>query len=299
MERCFQITDSDIPAASASLDSTLIENGKLAIFYFQNFEKESAGDRDVMVVCPMGNEKIGRADLLIGNANVVMNIVGNHSEEDEKTKGLLYQDFVLADCNIVILHGRVISVFDIVNKQVEPQHLTLNGDFSDPYNFSCEPKAIWMMDKDTPDTTYRWKVIILFRNGEVKELKSIGTTFLLYQYLQDINRQPVKLSSKIVKILRNKNSTNQPVYFIVERESDSKRVLGTIEFTSQTYREFDIPGTNATTTYVVLDNKDPKMFWQDIACFSTTREGETYSQKMVHARVRIGCKILSKNYLSF
>jgi hypothetical protein len=69
------------------------------------------------------------------------------------------------------------------------------------------------------------------------------------------------------------------------------KVFATIEFISATYREFDIKGVvPEDTTYVILDNKDPKLLWQEVACFVTTKESEeSIIQKLVHVKVRIGC----------
>lgn len=60
-----------------------------------------------------------------------MNLVGNHTEYKEgapKLKGLLYKDFCLCDNLVIILHGKIITKIDIMNKKKHPQHLTLNDD---------------------------------------------------------------------------------------------------------------------------------------------------------------------------
>ena len=61
-----------------------------------------------------------------------------------------------------------------------------------------------------------------------------------------------KMPSNIVKIIRNKNFDNNLVYLIVEDE-EGNRKLATIEFYSQTYREYDIPDTKNDTTYIILE----------------------------------------------
>jgi hypothetical protein len=75
-----------------------------------------------------------------------------------------------------------------------------------------------MMDKSVNDTKQRWKIIIAFNNGEVKELShAIAGKVELKKYLVGLGKKSpaAKLPGKIVKVLRNRNSKNQPVFFII------------------------------------------------------------------------------------
>ena len=71
----------------------------------------------------------------------------------------------------------------------------------DFYTFDNEPIAIWMMDKIQIRSEERWKVIVYFRNGDIKELqinKVDGqTTLSLVKYLVDVDRNEVKFNGKI------------------------------------------------------------------------------------------------------
>jgi hypothetical protein len=158
-------------------------------------------------------------------------------KDHTKTKGLIYKDFCCADNLLVLIHGKVISIFDLMDKRSQKaRHIRLDANrkpYADGfYNFEHEPVAIWMMDKNSKITSQRWKLIVAFKNGEVKELCRDTTNksdFVLKDYLIN-DRKSVKIPGKIVKIFRSKNDTNVPVYMVVKRDSDSKNVLATIEF---------------------------------------------------------------------
>jgi hypothetical protein len=51
-----------------------------------------------------------------------MNIIGNNVKQPEsgtentKTKGLLFNDFCAADNLLVVIHGRIITCFDVSDK---------------------------------------------------------------------------------------------------------------------------------------------------------------------------------------
>jgi len=49
-------------------------------------------------------------------------------------------------------------------------HCVLEGEEKGFYDFSNEPSHVWMQDKDVKFTTNRWKIIVAFKNGHVKEL---------------------------------------------------------------------------------------------------------------------------------
>lgn len=110
------------------------------------------------------------------------------------------------------------------------------------YNFDEEPQAVWMMDKESKDSSKRWKIIVAFKNGDIRELvyKTLGEAneIVLNEYLNDESFK--KLPGKIVKIFRCRNAKTQPVYFLTKNNNDTKQVLSTIEFETRTFRQFDI-----------------------------------------------------------
>lgn len=186
---------------------------------------------------------------------IAMNLVANNidykyvkGDEKEtkgegKTRGLLYHDFCCADNLLVVLHGRAVSVFDLMEKEKDLGHFMLpfadpEKPFADPYDLSSEPQIVWMMDKDVRDTEQRYKIVIAFKNGEVKELanKEDGSGMELKDYLQDDRQKSVKLPGEIVKVFRDRNSIQQPVYFLLKNKETEEVTLSTIEFHSQTLR---------------------------------------------------------------
>lgn len=58
------------------------------------------------------------------NSQIAMNLVANNKkyDEGEKTTGLLFQDFLYADNFLVILHGKMISIYDLVDKNRKGGH---------------------------------------------------------------------------------------------------------------------------------------------------------------------------------
>lgn len=63
-----------------------------------------------------------------------MNLVGNNTIYSDckpsenapksygKTKGLLYNDFCCSDNLLFLIHGRIITCFDLMNKNRSPSH---------------------------------------------------------------------------------------------------------------------------------------------------------------------------------
>lgn len=93
------------------------------------------------------------------------------------------------------------------------------------------------------------------------------------------------------KVLRNRNHINQPVYLLIRRESDNKRVLSTIEFLSNTYREYEIPGIDSEkSTYIITNISDANLQWQEIVVVETKedKDNNEMTQRLVHAKIRIG-----------
>ena len=57
-----------------------------------------------------------------------MNIVGNNikfSEPNNKTKGLIYNDFLVAGNYVILISGKIISCYDLVDKHKKDQHICL------------------------------------------------------------------------------------------------------------------------------------------------------------------------------
>ena len=44
---------------------------------------------------------------------------------------------------------------DVINEEVRMNF----------YTFDDEPQAVWMMDKESKDTSKRWKIVLAFKNG--------------------------------------------------------------------------------------------------------------------------------------
>ena len=85
------------------------------------------------------NSVSGKVEDLEINHEIARNLTGNNVyyglkrlEEGtmKKTRGLLYQDFFLCDNMLILLHGKVVSLIDIMDKTQKPIHLTLNNDNS-------------------------------------------------------------------------------------------------------------------------------------------------------------------------
>ncbi len=114
---------------------------------------------------------------------VVMNITANNAaNKDDKTRGLIYTDYLVAGSFIILIHGKMITCLNIVDKNQKIQHLCLQSDNNEEvsyYKLDNEPCAIWMMDKSVDDIKQRWKIIIGFKNGHVKELTQGNEGFTL------------------------------------------------------------------------------------------------------------------------
>jgi hypothetical protein len=126
-----------------------------------------------MIQIPITNDIPLIANKVIGSDQVAMNITANHvqyvQDPKKRTSGLVYNDFLVAGSVAVLIHGKIISCFDIVNRSNRPVHFTsTKNDESDLYNFDHEPKFIWMQDKKVKYTVKRWKIIIYFRNKDLK-----------------------------------------------------------------------------------------------------------------------------------
>lgn len=249
---------------------------------------------------------------------VAMNIVGNNidiksDEKNTKTKGILYKDFCSADNLLILLSGKVIVCRDLMEKEIKPAYVVFEaeeeegegdkGGATDFYGFSNEPVAVWMSDKEVIETKQRWKIVVAFRNGHVKELvcttnSAQGTLEgkLVKYLISKEDKSEEKLPGTIKKIFRNRHSLNQPVYFLMTMKEEGeeelvKEVLATIEFQSQTLRQFQIPFTETgLTRYIILNIEDDGKRWQDILCVISKTVNDVLTQRTVHARVRIGRK---------
>jgi len=60
---------------------------------------------------------------------------------------------------LVLLHGNVLTIFDLMDKSKKFQHvrlMPLAPGSQDFYNLDDEAVAIWMMDKDAQNASKRW-----------------------------------------------------------------------------------------------------------------------------------------------
>ncbi len=90
------------------------------------------------------------------NYQVAMNITANNTaNKEDKTRGLIYTDYLSAGTSVILIHGKVITCFNIVDKKQKVVHLCLQSEENDKpsyYTHDNEPCAIWMMDKSVNDT---------------------------------------------------------------------------------------------------------------------------------------------------
>lgn len=121
--------------------------------------------KDHMYKLMLDNSISNKCEQILMDGQIAMNLVGNNTmyknvKGDEKfsksygkTRGLLYHDFCCADNLLIILHGKVVTCFDLMDKTKIPGHYMLpSSNSKDPYNLTNEPIAIWMMDKDVKET---------------------------------------------------------------------------------------------------------------------------------------------------
>ena len=72
------------------------------------------------------------------------------------------------------------------------------------------------MDKNVSETNQRWKIIILFKNRDVKELVHAKGEYHLLPYLRNEDEVPEKLPGSVEKIFRDRNDVSQPVFFLLK-----------------------------------------------------------------------------------
>jgi hypothetical protein len=80
-----------------------------------------------MQVVPINNELTNKAEKVFLTTQIAMNIVANNVKEKglekgqtkKPSKGLIYTDFLCADNLLVVLHGKVLTCFDLMDKSVK------------------------------------------------------------------------------------------------------------------------------------------------------------------------------------
>lgn len=84
--------------------------------------------KDEMYKFMLNNDISNKCELVQMNNQIAMNLVANNiiynigkgdtkeAKNYGKTRGLLYHDFCSADNLLVLLHGKVITVFDLMDK---------------------------------------------------------------------------------------------------------------------------------------------------------------------------------------
>lgn len=90
---------------------------------------------------------------------------------------------------------------------------------------------------------------------------------------KDSKRSAFKLPGKIHTVFKNSNSKNMPIYFKIIKDVSGKPVFvfASIEFTTHTYREFDIPAyiNIEQAKFIIFDTKADDFWWQEIGIFYT------------------------------
>jgi hypothetical protein len=98
--------------------------------------------------------------------------------------------------------------------------------------------------------------------------------------VKDITREPKieeKIPSKIVQFIRNRNSQVNPGYFTYRLNDELK--FGTIEYTSQTFREFELPKIKVEEcSFFPIKTTGAGGFWQEMGIIVTKTEGEGIEQ---------------------
>ena len=137
----------------------IVLDGLNNVFYFKVTEGFTQVHTPTLKCMLVNNSVSGKIEDIEINNEIARNLTGNNVyygfkrlEEGKikKTRGLLYQDFFLYDNMLILLHGKVVSLIDIMEKTQKPIHLTLNNDNStseDHYYFGHDPVAVWIQDK--------------------------------------------------------------------------------------------------------------------------------------------------------
>ena len=87
-----------------------------------------------MLLLPLSNNEPDKHYRLQASFQVCINIVANNVvtedpkkhttpnliSEVSKTKGLLIKDFLISDNKLVLIHGRVVTCYDLMNLSKEP-----------------------------------------------------------------------------------------------------------------------------------------------------------------------------------
>lgn len=68
-----------------------------------------------MIQIPYLNDFIGKADKIQMTQQIAMNVTANNTLE-QKTKGLIYNDYLTAGNYVILIHGKMITCFNIVDK---------------------------------------------------------------------------------------------------------------------------------------------------------------------------------------
>lgn len=105
-------------------------------------------------------------------SEMTKNLIANNIKHNntDKVKGLIIQDFLLFENLIFLIHGKVISCYDLNDNNKLIGHYNEKIDKENFYDFENEPNTIWMLDKRYLDTTGRWKILVAFNGGDVKEV---------------------------------------------------------------------------------------------------------------------------------
>lgn len=71
-----------------------------------------------MAILPIENTVSNKAEYVTLSTQIAMNIVAGNAKDHINLvkKGLIYTDFICADNLLILLHGKVMTCFDLMNK---------------------------------------------------------------------------------------------------------------------------------------------------------------------------------------
>jgi hypothetical protein len=116
--------------AIESLRNSFVEDYNSSQIYFKDFNEKD----EIMIQVPITNNYIGKADQIKMDHQVAMNITANNTK-GAKTRGLIYTDYIAAGTFVVLIHGKMITCFNIVDKKQKVEHLRLEPEDKEEVSF--------------------------------------------------------------------------------------------------------------------------------------------------------------------
>jgi hypothetical protein len=126
MQREFEMIYSREDQAVSRFRQEVIIDNLNKLFFLKDYKEQE----EKMNVLPIDNNVTNKSEGVFLNNQIAMNIVANNvSVTDKKvTKGMIYTDFLCADNLLVLLHGKVLTCFDLMDKSKKYQHVRLYPD---------------------------------------------------------------------------------------------------------------------------------------------------------------------------